>query len=117
MDGINLEGKHLIGLMLIRVPVRAVSVGRTKYADDTTIQVNISKFQPESRDIVNQYFEWSDDNCMPCNLKRCKELFLQKKCKTNCSNAQIDHITQVDSLKILGVTFQTVGSQSTYAAS
>ena len=41
----------------------------TKYADDTTIQVNVSKFQrDESRDIVNQYFEWSDDNCMPCNL-------------------------------------------------
>ena len=79
-----------------------------KYADDTTIQVNVSKFQPdESRDTVNQYFEWSDDNCMPCNLKKCKELCLQKKCKTNCSNAQIDHITQVDSLKILGVTFQS----------
>ena len=37
-----------------------------KYADDTTIQVNVIKFQPdESRDTVNQYFECSDDNCMP----------------------------------------------------
>ena len=73
-----------------------------KYADDTTIQVNVSKFQPdETRDTVNQYVEWSDENCMQCNLKQCKELC------TNCSNSQIDHITQVDSLKILGVTFQS----------
>ena len=55
-----------------------------KDADDTTIQANVSKFQPdESRDTVNQYFEWSDDNCMPCNLEKCKELYLQKKCNTN----------------------------------
>lgn len=51
-----------------------------KYADDTTIQVNVTKFQPdESRDNVNQYFKWSDDTCIPRNLKKCKELCLQKK--------------------------------------
>ena len=72
------------------------------------IQVNVSKCQPdESCGTVNQYCEWSDDNCMPCNLKKCKELCLQKKCKTDCSNAHIHHITHVDSLKILGVTFKS----------
>lgn len=34
-----------------------------KSADDTTIQVNVIQFQPdESRNTVNQYFKWCDDN-------------------------------------------------------
>ena len=34
-----------------------------KYADDTTIQVNVNKSSPDiSQDTVNQYLEWSEDN-------------------------------------------------------
>ena len=104
----SVSGPYLFNLFINDLCIKnSCMTHLIKYADDTTIQVNVSKLPDESRDTVNQYFEWSDDNCMQCNLKKCKELYLQKKCKTNCSNAQIDQITQVDSLKILGVTFQS----------
>ena len=53
-----------------------------KYADDTTIQVNVNKFSPDiSQDTVNQYLEWSKDNCMPCNVPKCNELCIRKDLK------------------------------------
>ena len=77
-----------------------------KYADDTTIQVSVCKSKPdESRETVNQYLEWSVDNCMPCNVVKCNELCFQKKNKD--SYTPIDNIGQVNSLKILGITFQS----------
>ena len=41
-----------------------------KYADVTTIQVNVNKSSPDiSQDTVNQYLERSKGNCMPCVTK------------------------------------------------
>ena len=61
-----------------------------KYADDTTIQVNVNNSSPDiSQDTVNQYLEWSDDNCIPCNVTKCNELCMWKRCKENYSQAEL----------------------------
>ena len=44
---------------------------------------------------------------MPCNLSKCKELVLKKKGQVNPS--PIGNIEQVESLVLLGVTFQGNG--------
>ena len=51
-----------------------------KYADDTSIQVNVNNSSPDiSQDTVNQYLEWSEDNCIPCNVTKCNELCTWKR--------------------------------------
>ena len=53
-----------------------------RYADDTTIQVNVNKSSPDiSHDTVNQCLEWSEDNCMPRNGTKCNELCIRKDVK------------------------------------
>ena len=53
---------------------------------------------------VNFYQEWLEDNCMPCNVTKCNELCIRKRCKENYSP---DNDTKlVESLKLLGITFQ-----------
>ena len=65
-----------------------------KYADDTTIQVNVNKSSPDiSQDTVNQYLEWSEDNCIPCNVTKCNELCMWKRCKENSYYSQAELIT------------------------
>ena len=74
-----------------------------KYADYATIHVNVNKSSPDiSHDTVDQYLEWSEENCMPCNVTIYNELCIRKRCKENYSH----DIKQVESLKLLGITFQ-----------
>ena len=76
-----------------------------EYADDATIQVNVNKCSPDiSHDTVNQYLEWPEDNCMPCNVTKYNELCIRKRCKENYS--PVNGIKQLESLKLLGITFQ-----------
>ena len=70
-----------------------------KYADDTIIQVNVNKSSPDiSQDTVNQYLEWSKDNCMPCNVTKCNELCIRKRFKENYS--PVNDSKQVESLRL-----------------
>ena len=51
-----------------------------KYADDTTLLSPINKFNHDNTiDIVDQYMNWSIQNCMPCYVMKCKEFILKKK--------------------------------------
>ena len=59
----------------------------SKYADDTSIQVNVKSSPDISHDTVKQYLDWSEDNCMPCNVTKCNELCIWKGCKENYSPA------------------------------
>ena len=75
------------------------------FSDDSTFLVKVCKAEGDlSDDLINQYFRWSGDNCMPCNVNKCSELTLCKK--TAVQMTPVQGIKQVDSSKILGVTFQ-----------
>ena len=79
-----------------------------KYADDTTIQVNITRSAgciDVSLDTVNEYLSWSLRNRMSCNVLKCHELILRKRNVQYITEA-VDGINQLESLKVLGVTFQ-----------
>ena len=102
------NGLHLFNIFINDLTIRDnPSTSLVKYADDTTLLCAIKKSGFDySIDIVEQYMNWSKNNCMPCNVKKCKELIFRKK---NCTDdiIPINNIQQVDSLKMLGVTFQS----------
>ena len=58
-----------------------------------------------SQEVVNQFFSWTQDNTMSCNLKKCNEPKLCKKVAHDID--PVNSITQVSSLKVLGVTLQS----------
>ena len=65
-------------LDLVNCPDASLS----KYADDTTMQVIVSKAGTDcTSDVLSQYRSWSSTNCRPSNLSKCKELFLRRKDK------------------------------------
>lgn len=80
-----------------------------KYADDTTVQVKVCKSKDTNTNDqickeVEQYFDWSRVNCMPCNINKYNEVVIHKKTKVDMNS--VISIKQVEKLKILGVTFQ-----------
>ena len=77
-----------------------------KYADDTTMQVKVCKDEIDlTLEVVNQFSRWTQDNAISCNLEKCSELVLCKKVAHDVD--QLNNITQVSSLKVLGVTLQS----------
>ena len=58
-----------------------------------------------SQEVINQFFSWTQDNAMSCNLKKCNELKLCKKVAHDID--PVNSITQVSSLTVLGVTLQS----------
>ena len=76
-----------------------------KFADEGTTLVIVNKSSPDiSQHTVNQYLKWSEDNCMPYNVTKCNEHCTQKRSKE--SYRPVNDIKQVQSLKILWITFQ-----------
>ena len=42
-----------------------------KYADDTTLHIKVCKNEINlSREVVNQFFSWTQNNAMACNVKK-----------------------------------------------
>ena len=103
LKALNLN-PYITNWYLVNCPEASLS----KYADDTTMQVVVNKAENDcASDVISQYLSWSSTNCMPCNLSKCKELVLKKKGQVNPSS--IGNIVQVESLVLLGVTFQSNG--------
>ena len=52
-----------------------------KYADDSTLIILVWKEGDSNTAIhvVNNFTEWSIDNCTKCNSSKCKEMVLRKK--------------------------------------
>ena len=103
----SVSGPHLFNLFINDLAIRDNDLSSiVKYADDTTLQVKVCKNEIDlSREIVNQFFIWTQDNAMSCDLKKCNELILCKKVAHDID--QVNNITQVSSLKVLGVTLQS----------
>ena len=79
-------------------------IGKLKNGLDTAIYIYCPDF---SETVVNQYVTWAEENRMPCNVFKCKELVLRKRNSLNTHFNTVDGINQCDSLKLLGLTFQS----------
>ena len=77
-----------------------------KYADDTTILVEVPRDLPDNSNLaLDQFFEWTENNSMSCNTAKCKELVLRKKGNKSVYPV-ISNIKRHNSIKLLGVTLQ-----------
>ena len=60
-----------------------------KYADDSTILVPVLNNIDTSATLVSEFLNWSKDNGMPCNPRKCKELIFTKNPITMYLNLSI----------------------------
>ena len=94
----SVSGPHLFNIFINNLAIRdnpCTSV--VEYADDTTLlRAVMNSSLDYSIGMVEQYMNWSKNNCMPCNVEKCKELIFRKK---NCTDvfAPINNIQQVNS--------------------
>lgn len=104
----SVSGPHLFNLFINDLAIRDNDLTSiVKYADDTTLLVNVCKNEIDlSQEVVNQFFSWTQDNAMACNPKKCNELILCKKVARDID--PVNNITQVSCLKVLGVTLQSI---------
>ena len=81
----SVSGPYLFNILINDLEINnKLNAQLTKYADDATFQVKIYKNDPDfSETVVNQYVTWAEDNRMPCNVFKCKELVLRKKNSLN----------------------------------
>ena len=56
--------------------------------------------------LVNEFLNWSRENCMSCNPSKCKELVIKKKSNKDTYNP-VNCISQHNDLCLLGVTLQS----------
>ena len=76
----SVSGPYLFALFLDDLDIdRPPLISLSKYADDTTIQVAINNSSDLSNEAVSYYLDWSEDNLMKCNPKKCKEVTLRKQ--------------------------------------
>ena len=88
------------------MPLKSLFRKARDYIQITIMQVKVCKDEIDlSYEVVNQFSRWTQDNDMSCNLEKCNELILCKKVAHDVD--QVNNITQVSSLKVLGVTLQS----------
>ena len=71
-----------------------------KYADDYTIIAPVWRGIDCSHELVAQFFDWSNNNCMTCNPSKCKELAFVKR-GTIQNFVEIVGIPQVNKLLLI----------------
>ena len=53
---------------------------RSQYADDSTVAVPVFKCKDDnSAEVVQQFFNWTENNKMVCSPEKCHELIFRKK--------------------------------------
>ena len=103
----SVSGPHLFNIFLNDLEiVHNGARALLKYADDSTILVPVLNNIDTSATLVSEFLNWSKDNGMPCNPRKCKELIFTKK-SNNDVFEPINCIPQYDNLCLLGVTFQS----------
>ena len=83
----SVSGPHLFNIFLNDLEItydgfRALF----KYADDSTIVAPVLGNTDTSVTLVNEFLNWSRENCMSCNPSKCKELVIRKKSKKDTYN-------------------------------
>ena len=77
-----------------------------KYTDDSIIVAPVLGNTDTSVTLVNEFLNWSRENCMSCNPSKCKELVIKKKSNKDTYNP-VNCISQHNDLCLLGVTLQS----------
>ena len=84
-----------------------------KYSDDTTLCFPIFKSPSTNEHISQQHrklLDWSSEMQLTINAGKCKSLIIRKS--KNCGTIELPGVTLVDSIRILGVTFDSRASWS-----
>ena len=84
-----------------------------KYADDTTLCFPIYKPPSTNQHIFQEHkklIDWSTQMDLKINNKKCQSMIIRKT--ANCECISLPGVTPVNSLKILGVTFNSRASWS-----
>ena len=80
-----------------------------RYADDTTLCVPI--FESSNQHIFQEHqnvLDWSSKMDLSLNKNKCKSLTIRKS--SRCESVHLPNVESQSSLKILGVTFNSVGT-------
>ena len=103
----SVSGPYLFNLFLNDLVLNGhPDITLIKYADDTTIIVEVPRdLQDKSNLALEQFFSWTQNNGMSCNTAKCKELVLRKR-GNSINYPIISNIKQHKSIKKLGVTIQ-----------
>ena len=78
-----------------------------KYADDSKIVAPVLGNPDTFVTLVNEFLNWSRENCMSCNPCKCKEPVVRKKSNKGTYNP-VNCIPQHNELCLLGVTLESV---------
>ena len=77
-----------------------------KYADDSTVAVPVFKCKDDnSAEVVQQFFNWTENNKMVCNPEKCHERIFRKKGNVE-GHETIMNISQCNELTVLGMGLQ-----------
>ena len=103
----SVSGPYLFNVFLNDLKITGDNIDLNKYADDSTLQITVSKdCTDNTQNALRLFMDWTTLNQMKCNTSKCKELVLKKKGQQHSFN-EIYDISQHDTLTILGVTFQS----------
>ena len=79
-----------------------------KYADDSAVAVSVFKCKDDnSAEVVQQFFNWTENNKMVCNPEKCHELIFRKKGNVEDYETNIN-ILQCNEMTVLGMALQSL---------
>ena len=76
----SVSGPYLFNVFLNDLEITGDNIDLNKYADDSTLQITVSKdCTDNTQNAVRLFMDWTTLNQMKCNTSKCKELVLKKK--------------------------------------
>ena len=109
-------GPYLYAVTTSSFKINTSSCDMIKYADDTTLCFPL--YKSDNSHIIREHLqllEWSSTMDLKINPQKCKSLTIKKKSFTCvCEEVSLQNVTPVQSLNILGVTFNNKASWSSH---
>ena len=103
----RVSGPHLFNIFLNDLEITYGGFPALfKYADDSTTVAPVLGNTDTSVMLVDEFLNWSRENCRSCNSSKCKELEIRKKSKKDTYNP-VNCIPQHNELCLLGITLQS----------
>ena len=71
----SVSGPYLFSVFLNDLEITGDNIDLNKYADDSTLQITVSKDGTDNtQDALRLFMDWTTLNHMKCNTSKCKEL-------------------------------------------